>query len=103
MAILSRDNTHYCREWHMKKLVSIIAVAVGAAAVLAPAASAAGGWSAVSVPSTGNNVVLLGASARTNSDAWAVGQQFVGAGKPPAPAVTYQWHSRTRPTARSAR
>lgn len=73
----------------MKKLVFLIAVGLTGGA-LAPAAFAAG-WTTVNVPSTGNNVVLLGASARTNSDAWAVGQQFVAAGKPPAPAVAYHW------------
>ena len=76
----------------MKKLVTIITVALGAVGALAPVASAAGVWTAVSVPSTGNNVVLLGASARTNSDAWAVGQQFVAAGQPQAPAVAYHWN-----------
>jgi len=75
----------------MKKLVIRIAWLLGAAAAVAPAASAATGWTAVGVPSTGNNVILLGASARTNSDAWAVGQQFVGAGQPQAPAVAYHW------------
>jgi hypothetical protein len=73
----------------MKKLGILIALALTGGA-LAPAAFAAG-WTAVSVPSTGNNVVLLGASARTNSDAWAVGQQFVAAGQPQAPAVAYHW------------
>jgi hypothetical protein len=76
----------------MKKLVILIASLVGATAAFAMAAYAATGWTAVSVPSTGNNVVLLGASARTNSDAWAVGQQFVGAGQPQAPAVAYHWN-----------
>jgi hypothetical protein len=73
----------------MKKLVILIAVALTGGA-LAPAAFAAG-WTTVSVPSTGNNVVLLGASARTNADAWAVGQQFVAAGQPQAPAAAYHW------------
>ena len=73
----------------MKKLGILIAVALTGGA-LAPAAFAAG-WMTVSVPSTGNNVVLLGASARTNADAWAVGQQFVAAGQPQAPAAAYHW------------
>ncbi len=75
----------------MKKLIILVALALGAAGALAPAALAAGSWAAVSVPSTGNNVVLLGASARSGSDAWAVGQQFVAAGQPQAPAVAYHW------------
>jgi len=53
--------------------------------------AASGGWTPVSVPSTGNNVSLLGAAARSNTDAWAVGEQFVAAGQPPAPAVAYHW------------
>jgi hypothetical protein len=76
----------------MKKLVILIASLLGAMGALAMAAYAATGWTAVSVPSTGNNVILLGASARTNSDAWAVGQQFVGAGQPQAPPVAYHWN-----------
>jgi hypothetical protein len=54
-------------------------------------AFAAGGWTAVSVPGTGNNVTLNGASARTNTDAWAVGTQFGAAGQAPPPPVTYHW------------
>ena len=75
----------------MKKLVMLIAVALGAGGVVAPTALAAGGWTEVSVPSTGNNVTLLGASARASTDAWAVGQQFVADGEPQAPAVAYHW------------
>ncbi|MGA2929298.1 MAG: hypothetical protein ABSG43_25575 [Solirubrobacteraceae bacterium] len=75
----------------MKKLAILIALALAAAVSTAPTAFAASGWTAVSVPSTGNNVSLLGASARTNTDAWAVGQQFVAAGQPQAPAVAYHW------------
>ena len=76
----------------MKKLVILTAAAFAVTGLLAMAAYAATGWTAVSVPSTGNNVVLLGASARTNGDAWAVGQQFVGAGQPQAPAAAYHWN-----------
>jgi hypothetical protein len=54
-------------------------------------AFAAGGWTPVSIPSTGNNVDLHGVFARTNTDAWAVGQQFVAAGQPPAPPAIYHW------------
>lgn len=75
----------------MKKLTILIALALTAVALTAPTAFAASGWTTVSVPSTGNNVSLLGASARTNADAWAVGQQFVAAGGAQAPAVAYHW------------
>ena len=54
-------------------------------------AYAASGWTAVSVPPTGNNVSLLGAAALSSTDAWAVGQQFAAAGKPAPPPVTYHW------------
>ena len=57
----------------MKKLVILIPSLLGAMGALAMAAYAATGWTAVSVPSTGNNVILLGAAARTSTDAWAVG------------------------------
>jgi Endonuclease NucS N-terminal PH-like domain len=43
----------------MKKLVILIAWLFGAAAALAPAAFAAGAWPADSIPSIGNDVVLL--------------------------------------------
>jgi hypothetical protein len=77
----------------MKKLgLTLTALLVAAMASYAPPAFAATGWTSVSVPSTGNNVSLLGAAARTNSDAWAVGQQFVAAGQPQAPAVAYHWN-----------
>ncbi|MGO9954611.1 MAG: hypothetical protein ACLP50_01285 [Solirubrobacteraceae bacterium] len=75
----------------MKKLAIILAMALGVAISTAGTAFAAGGWTQVNVPSTGNNVSLLGASARSNTDAWAVGQQFVGAGQPPATAAAYHW------------
>jgi hypothetical protein len=94
----------------MKKLARLIALPLAIAAagvaypavagahtragatVTSPTASPATGWTQVSVPSTGNNVVLLGVAARTDSDAWAVGQQFVAAGQPQAPAVAYHWN-----------
>ncbi|HUO73685.1 MAG TPA: hypothetical protein VMU39_23140 [Solirubrobacteraceae bacterium] len=76
----------------MKKLAISAALSLAVAASITESAFAAGGWTQVSVPSTGNNVSLLGASARTNSDAWAVGQQFVAAGQPQAPAVAYHWN-----------
>jgi hypothetical protein len=58
-------------------------------------ASAAAGWTVVSVPSTGINVTLYGASARTSTDAWAVGVQFGLAGQPPAPPAAYHWNGST--------
>jgi hypothetical protein len=58
--------------------------------LIASAASAATGWTVVSVPQTANNTILLGASARTSTDAWAVGEQFAAAGQ--APPVSYHWN-----------
>jgi hypothetical protein len=43
-------------------------------------------------PRPGTTSCCSGASARTNSDAWAVGQQFVAAGQPQAPAAAYHWN-----------
>jgi hypothetical protein len=57
------------------------------------AAFAAGGWTVTTVTGTpGNNVGLNGVFARTNTDAWAVGQQFGPAGAAPPPPVTYHWN-----------
>jgi hypothetical protein len=57
------------------------------------AAFAAGGWTVTTITGTpGNNVGLNGVSARTNTDAWAVGQQFGPAGATPPPPVTYHWN-----------
>jgi len=75
----------------MKKLVILIALALGVAGAPAGSASAASGWTQVNVPSNGNNISRLGASADTSTDAWAVGQQFVAAGQPPATGVAYHW------------
>ncbi|HEV3288442.1 MAG TPA: hypothetical protein VG123_05575 [Streptosporangiaceae bacterium] len=55
-------------------------------------AFAAAGWTTVSIPATGNNTDLHGVFARTNTDAWAVGQQFVAAGQAPAPPAIYHWN-----------
>jgi hypothetical protein len=55
-------------------------------------ALAATGWTVVSVPRTGNNTELNGASARTSTDAWAVGVQFGAAGQAPPPPVAYHWN-----------
>jgi hypothetical protein len=71
-----------------------VAALVGAAVMFgsASAAVAATGWTVEAIPQTGNNTVLLGASARTSTDAWAVGQQFAGAGQAPPPPVSYRWN-----------
>jgi hypothetical protein len=55
------------------------------------AAFAAGGWTTVSIPATGNNTSLEGVFARTATDAWAVGEQFGAAGQTPPPAI-YHWN-----------
>jgi len=48
--------------------------AVGAALILsASPALAAGGWTIVSIPPTGQNANLQGVSATSDTDAWAVG------------------------------
>lgn len=56
----------------------IVAALAGASVLIASAASAATGWTVTTVPQTGNNTLLLGAAARTSTDAWAVGEQFAG-------------------------
>ena len=55
--------------------------ACAASIAIAGPAAAASGWAVVSVPGTGNNVIINGMSARTSTDAWAVGTQFVAAGQ----------------------
>jgi len=70
-------------------------VALAGAAVMfgsVSAALAATGWTVETVPQTGNNTLLLGASARTSTDAWAVGEQFAAAGQAPPPPVSYHWN-----------
>ncbi len=72
---------------------SALATAFGTALVIAGGpALAATGWTVVSVPQTGNNTELNGASARTAADAWAVGGQFGAAGQTPPPPVAYHWN-----------
>jgi hypothetical protein len=63
----------------------------GAATIFAgSAAFAAGGWTTVGIPASGSNTSLDGVFARTNTDAWAVGEQFGAAGQTPPPAI-YHW------------
>lgn len=69
-----------------------MAALAGASLMIGSAAFAAAGWTVVPVPSTGNNAQLNGVSARTNTDAWAVGQQFGAAGQAPPPPVSYHWN-----------
>src|SRR5271156_2233731 len=69
-----------------------VAALVGASVLIASTASAATGWTVASVPQTGNNTILLGASAPSSSNAWAVGEQFAGAGQAPPPPVSYHWN-----------
>jgi hypothetical protein len=70
-----------------------VAVALaGASVMIGSAASASAGWSVVTIPQTGNNTILTGASARTSTDAWAVGEQFAAAGQAPPPPVSYHWN-----------
>jgi len=74
-----------------RRWVSVAALA-GASVLIASAATAATGWTVATVPQTGNNTILLGAAARTSTDAWAVGEQFAGAGQAPPPPVSYHWN-----------
>ncbi len=74
-----------------KRWVSVAAI-VGVSVLIGSSASAATGWTVVTVPQTGNNTLLLGASARTSNDAWTVGEQFAGAGQAPPPPVSYHWN-----------
>src|ERR1700677_4092604 len=74
-----------------RRWVSVAALA-GASVLIASTASAATGWTVTSVPQTGNNTILLGASATSSSSAWAVGEQFAGAGQAPPPPVSYHWN-----------
>ena len=69
-----------------------VAAFAGALVMIGSVASASTGWSVVTVPQTGNNTILTGASARTSTDAWAVGEQFGAAGQAPPPPVSYHWN-----------
>ncbi len=74
-----------------RRWISVAALA-GASVLIASAASATTGWTVATVPQTGNNTLLLGAAARTSTDAWAVGEQFAAAGQAPPPPVSYHWN-----------
>jgi hypothetical protein len=74
-----------------KRCAGVVALAA-APLLIAAAASASTGWSVATVPSTGNNTILTGASALSSTSAWAVGEQFVAAGQAPAPPVSYYWN-----------
>src|SRR5580698_4640541 len=63
-----------------KRWVGVVALA-GAPLLFAGAVSASTGWSVVTVPQTGNNTILTGASALNSTDAWAVGEQSAAAGQ----------------------
>jgi len=77
--------------YRYRKWVGVTAV-VAASVLIGSSASAATGWTVETVPQTGNNTLLLGAAARTSTDAWAVGEQFAGAGQAPPPPVSYHWN-----------
>src|ERR1017187_11034417 len=62
-----------------------------AVVILGGTASAATGWTVVSVPQTGVSTVLNGAFARTGTDVWAVGRQYGPPGQPAPPPVAYHW------------
>ena len=69
-----------------------LGAAASAVVFLGGTAVAATGWTVVTVPQTGISTVLYGASARTSTDAWAVGRQFGASGQPAPPPVAYHWN-----------
>jgi hypothetical protein len=81
----------YHKRWALAGAAAT-ALSVLAGLVMAAPAAAAAGWTSVSVPQTGNNTELNGMSARTSTDAWAVGVQFGAAGQTPPPPVAYHWN-----------
>jgi hypothetical protein len=80
----------YHKRWALAGAAATALSVLAGLAMAAPAAAAAG-WAPVSVPQTGNNTELNGMSARTSTDAWAVGVQFGAAGQTPPP-VAYHWN-----------
>ena len=81
----------YHKRWALAGAAATALSVLAGLAMAAPAAAAAG-WTSVSVPQTGNNTELNGMSARTSTDAWAVGVQFGAAGQTPPPPVAYHWN-----------
>jgi hypothetical protein len=77
------------RQWPRARLAALGAAA--AVILVGGTAAAATGWTVVTVPQTGISTVLYGASARTSTDAWAVGRQFGPSGQPAPPPVAYHW------------
>jgi hypothetical protein len=68
---------------------AVVAALASAPLMIGSLASAATGWSVVTVPQTGNSTILTGASALTSTDAWAVGEQSAAGGEAP---VSYNWN-----------
>jgi hypothetical protein len=62
----------YRKRWALAGAAAAALSVLAGLAMAAPAAAAAG-WTPVSVPQTGNNTELNAVSARTSTDAWAVG------------------------------
>jgi hypothetical protein len=81
----------YHKRWALAGAAATALSVLAGLAMAAPAAAAVG-WTSVSVPPTGNNTELNGMSARTSTDAWAVGVQFGAAGQTPPPPVAYHWN-----------
>ena len=69
-----------------------LGAASAAMVLLGGTATAATGWTVVTVPQTGVSTVLYGAYARTGTDVWAVGRQFGPSGQPAPPPVAYHWN-----------
>lgn len=75
-----------------RRLATLAGIAVGVLAMTGTA-FAATGWTVVAAPASdpNTNAVLNGASARTDTDAWAVGTQFGVAGSTPPPGIAVHW------------
>ena len=68
-----------------------LGASASAVVILGGTASAATGWTVVSVPQTGVSTVLNGAFARTGTDVWAVGRRYGPSGQTAPPPVAYHW------------
>ncbi|HEY6279720.1 MAG TPA: hypothetical protein VIX86_25710 [Streptosporangiaceae bacterium] len=69
-----------------------LGAAVSAVVFLGGTATAATGWTVVTIPQPSAATVLYGAFARTSSDVWVVGRQFGPTGQPAPPPVAYHWN-----------
>jgi hypothetical protein len=82
---------HQRKRWSLAGAAATALSALAGLALAVPA-SAAASWTVTTVPKTANNTEINGMSARTGTDAWAVGVQFGAAGQAPPPPVAYHWN-----------